>query len=215
MNEETSHESGSVGGANVGGMNLGGANVGGALRRADLADPSLRPGMKDRPDPPHSSALRRFRRKEGEGVWFVTKTVEPRKQVLNESMSSQICLAFGTYVDQCKIVVGSFVVMPDHCHALIATREGQPITAVMKNLNHWISRQTQIALREQGGQWQEGFYETRIRSLKQFQFIRNYIEANPVRAKLVANNEDRPWSTANGAWRKYVADPWPVGFEQE
>jgi REP element-mobilizing transposase RayT len=169
--------------------------------------------MTNRGAVPHSAALRFFRRKEGEGVWFVTKTLQPRKDVLLKSMAASICLALGGYVERGKIHLGSFVVMPDHWHALIATREAKSISEVMKSLNHWISRQTQIALREQECQWQEGFYETRIQSVKQFQFVRNYIEANPVRAKLVAEKGDWPWTTANDKWSQYVADPWPVEFE--
>lgn len=171
--------------------------------------------MNDRLDPPHSSSLRLFRRQEGEGVWFVTKTVEPRKQVLDESISSEICMTLGNYVNQGRIFVGAFVVMPDHWHALLATRQGKPISEVMKSLNHWISRRTQAALRAQGCQWQEGFYDIRMRSLKQFQFVRNYIEANPVRAELTEDKKEWRWSTANGEWNKHVADHWPIEFEKE
>ena len=165
--------------------------------------------------PPHSASLRLYRRKQGEGCWFVTKSLEPKRPVLAEGLAEGICSAFCAYADQEKIHIGSFVVMPDHWHALLATRRGKSISSVMQAINHWISRQTCEALRRFECEWQEGFYETRIRSLKQFQFVRNYIEGNPVKAGLISKASEWRWSTANQKWRHHVANPWPMRFEND
>jgi len=132
----------------------------------------------------------------------VTKNLEQRRPVLVPDMAAIICEAIVFYARAGKLVPGAFVVMPDHWHLLVHTGNGRDITQVMRTLDHWISRQTKGELVCRGTGWQEGFHETLVKSSKQFDFVRRYVEENPVRRELVPRPEEWVWSTAS---RRYAA----------
>ncbi len=186
-------------------------NVGGALR-APIPEMTL---TKPLPDAPHSADLRNGRRYEVGGCWFVTKCLAPRRPVLEADLASVIAEALSWYAPAGKSLIGAFVVMPDHWHLLFRTVDGRDVSEFMRSLGHWISRKTRTRLAAASCQWQEGFRDTRVRSLKQFQFMRQYIEDNPVRKRLVAAPSDWLWSTANERYKALVPETWPVEFELE
>ena len=166
-------------------------------------------------EPPHSSALRNGRQYDAEGCWFVTKCLEPRRPLLVTDLAAVIADALGWYSASGKIHVGAFVVMPDHWHLLFRPADGQELSDFMRDAGHWISRKTRTRLIAAACQWQDGYRDTRIRSLTQFQFVRRYIEENPVRKSLVAVPSEWAWSTANERYKTVVPATWPVEFEQE
>jgi REP element-mobilizing transposase RayT len=106
------------------------------------------------------------------------------------------------------IDLAAFVVMPDHWHALVGTREGETIAEFMRKLDRWVSRNTQAGLRACGCGWQEGFYETLVRSGRQFTFIRHYVEENPVRKGLALRACDWEWSSAHPSHQSAVQAEW-------
>lgn len=163
---------------------------------------------------PHSRNLRSRRQMGGPGTFFVTKCLHPRKAVINDAIASEICSAFSFYAEKQHIYLGAFVVMLDHWHLLLATADGKTISTRMRDLGRWIGRKTQGDLAVQRCAWQPGFYETRIRSAKQFRFITAYVEENPVRAGLVNNPSDWKWSSAHPSYQRIVSKPWPWGFEK-
>jgi REP element-mobilizing transposase RayT len=134
---------------------------------------------------PHSRNLRLHRQREGPGIFFVTKCLEPRKPVIGELVAAEVCSALSFYVEKKLIYLGAFVVMLDHWHVVLATADGKTVSHRVQNLGRWIGRTGDDILSAEGCHWQDGFYETRIRSAKQFQFVCAYVEENPVRAKLV------------------------------
>ena len=164
---------------------------------------------------PRSSALRTGRRYDTEGCWFVTKCLEPRRPVLETDLAAVIADALSWYATAGKIHIGAFVVMPDHWHLLFRTQDGQDVSEFMRHAGHWISRKTGVHWAASTCHWQEGFRDTRIRSLKQFQFVRQYIEENPVRKQLALSPSGWSWSTANERYKALVPATWPVEFEQE
>ena len=164
---------------------------------------------------PHSRNLRRHRQMEGPGTFFVTKCLHPRKAVIGDAIASEICSVFSFYAEKQQILLGAFVVMLDHWHLLMATADGKTISTRMRDLAQWIGRETQEDLAVQRCAWQTGFYETRIRSAKQFRYISVYVEENPVRAGLVNNPSDWKWSSVHPSYQKLVTKPWPWGFEKE
>ena len=60
--------------------------------------------------------------------------------------------------------------------------------------------------------WQDGYYDTRVKTAKQFQFVTCYIEQNPVVKGLVKNltNGLRAAQT-----ERLVTDPWPWLLDEE
>jgi len=166
-------------------------------------------------DQPHSASLRSHRRYGQGGCWFVTKCLEPRHPLLVADVAQKISETFRWYADHGKIHVAAFVVMPDHWHLMLHTEGHDDVGLFMRKACHWISRETRNHLREGRADWQDGFHETCIRTLRQFQFVRCYIENNPVRKKWIDSAHEWQWSSAHQKYNGIVPLNWPFQFEEE
>jgi REP element-mobilizing transposase RayT len=83
---------------------------------------------------------------QGPGTFFVTKCVEPRDKVIDDVVAAEVCSALCFYSEETCIYLGAFVVMLDHWHAVLATRDGRTISQRMKILDQWLSKQTKETL---------------------------------------------------------------------
>ena len=91
--------------------------------------------------------------------------------------------------------LGAYVVMANHVHLLI-----RPLVApdrLLKSLKGATAREANRLLARTGEPfWQKESYDHCVRNQIEFEKIRTYIETNPVKAGLVRNPEDYPWSSA-------------------
>jgi putative DNA methylase len=89
----------------------------------------------------------------------------------------------------------AYVVMPNHVHILITPHV--PLAKLMQSLKRHTAREgnRMLGLTNQPF-WQDESYDHLVRGTREFQRIRGYIEMNPVRAGLVCNPEEFPWSSA-------------------
>ena len=214
-----------------------------------------------RVEAPHSRELRKQRRMDAPGTWFVTKSLWPRKPCLNElGVAEVVASALMGLVHSNRIQLAAFVVMPDHWHALfacgglpeppstnklpngaaptgprsleheagsppnqpVARADRQapiscpdPLPAVMHSIGTWIGTRTASQLAVLGLHWEKGYYDTRIRSSRQFRFVLNYIENNPVAQGIVSKPREWPWSSAHPSYRGVLTRPWPWAFEKD
>jgi putative transposase len=83
----------------------------------------------------------------------------------------------------------AFVVMPNHIHLLMTTDD---LPKAMKHVRGGFSHSFVSTLEV----WQPGYTDRQILSEKEFLDARDYIIQNPVRARLVANAQDYPYSSA-------------------
>lgn len=107
------------------------------------------------------------------------------------------------YRQQGAFGLHAFVVMPDHFHVLI-TPSGSLERAVQ-----YIKGGFSFRAKKQGCQgevWQQGFSDHRIRDAADYEHHVEYIEQNPVRARLCVNAADYPFSSARGG---FALDPIP------
>jgi hypothetical protein len=58
---------------------------------------------------------------------------------------------------------------------------------------------------------EDGYYDTRVKTAKQFSFVVNYIEQNPVAKGLVESVEK--WNTSSSRNIELVTDPWPWFYD--
>jgi REP element-mobilizing transposase RayT len=72
---------------------------------------------------PHSSDLRLHRLSDAPATFFVTKSLQPKKPILDQSARDIIISAFAFAVQEQRIHLRASVVMPDHWHALFALRD--------------------------------------------------------------------------------------------
>ena len=165
---------------------------------------------------PHAENLRKHRRTTEPGTFFITKCLEPRKNILTESNVADVIIeTFKFAVENNRIHLAAFVVMPNHWHVLFAVQPTWTLPKIMKTMSNWISRQAANVLKQYGVAWQDGYHDTRIRSRKQFQYAIDYIEDNPVKKGLVETKEQWHWSSVNSKYQEHLIRPWPWAFEKD
>ena len=103
--------------------------------------------------------------------------------------------------------------MPDHWHALFALREPWMLPKFMHSFMSHVAAKTSGYLQDHGSSWQDTYYDTRVRTARQFEYIAYYIEQNPVKKELVEKPED--WEASSAARKDLVTDPWPWLYENE
>ena len=92
--------------------------------------------------------------------------------------------------------LGAYGVMANHVHLLI-----RPLVApdrLLKSPKGATARHANRLLGRTGEPfWQKESYDHWVRNAAEFERIRRYVENNPVKAGLVRNPEDFPWSSAS------------------
>jgi REP element-mobilizing transposase RayT len=164
-------------------------------------------------DDPHSRNLRLHRLVDSPATFFVTKSLFPKKPLLNADFRQVIVTAFEYALQHERIYLRAFVVMPDHWHALFALREPWTLPKFMHSLMSHVAAKTSAFLSSHGCAWQDTYYETRVRSERQFGFVAAYIEENPVKKGFVERAEE--WDASSASRRDLVTDPWPWLFDKE
>ena len=127
-------------------------------------------------------------------LFFVTFCTYERRKVLTSDAMHKAFITFATkaYSDH-NIAVGRYVIMPDHVHLFIRGPDDF-------ELGHWIGMLKQNLARqiEDSGTtsmiWQRGFFDHLLRSDESYAQKWNYVRENPVRAGLVTNADDWPYS---------------------
>jgi REP element-mobilizing transposase RayT len=157
---------------------------------------------------PHSRNLRLHRLSDTPATFFITKSLRPKKAVLNEQARAMIVSAFAFAVRQQRVYFRAFVVMPDHWHALCALREPWVLPKFMHALMSYVAGKTSALLKNHNTSWQDGYYYIRVETSKQFEFVSRYIEQNPVAKELVKTPEE--WDATSAKQKDLVTDPWPL-----
>jgi REP element-mobilizing transposase RayT len=89
----------------------------------------------------------------------------------------------------------AWVIMPNHIHFLIKI-SNTPLSKIIKELKRYTAREANKILRRTGELWAEDYYDTYMRDAGHETKTRRYIENNPVKALLVREPKDWPWSSA-------------------
>jgi len=93
----------------------------------------------------------------------------------------------------------AWCVMPNHVHGLIETREGWPVATIVHSWKSYTAHAANQILNRIGDFWFREYYDRFIRDDQHFANTVNYIEQNPVKARLVGAPEEWRWSSA---WRQ-------------
>jgi putative transposase len=100
-------------------------------------------------------------------------------------------ILFDTVIDS-KMILHAYVIMPTHFHLIIGSPKGGP--GVSKFM-HSLKGRVREVLQGKGKFWQDRFDDLVLITEKQFRIKLNYVHQNPVRAGLVRNPEDWPYSS--------------------
>jgi REP element-mobilizing transposase RayT len=160
---------------------------------------------------PRSSDLRLHRLSDAPATFFVTKSLHPKKAILDESVRGIIVSALAFNVEHKRIHLRAFVVMPDHWHALFALRDKWTLPKFMHDLMSFVGGKTSSLLQRHRTSWQDGYYDTHVKTAKQFEFVTYYIEQNPVVRGLVESPAQ--WEASSATRTDLVTDPWPWFYD--
>jgi REP element-mobilizing transposase RayT len=92
----------------------------------------------------------------------------------------------------------AWVVMPNHVHAAIALAPGARVGAVVQAWKSVAAHSANRALNRRGRFWRPEYFDVLIRDDDHLSRVRNYIERNPVAARLCARPDDWPFGSAGG-----------------
>ena len=117
---------------------------------------------------PHSRNLRLHRLSDSPATFFVTKSLRPKKPLLHAEFRQFIVDALAYAKAHERIYLRAFVVMPDHWHGLFALRDPWTLPKFMHSLMSHVAAKTSRHLFSGGSAWQDTYYETRVRTSRQF-----------------------------------------------
>lgn len=140
-------------------------------------------------------------------TFFVTKSLRPKKPVLDANAREIIVSALSFAVQNNRIHLRAFVVMPDHGHALFALCEPWTLPRFMQAMMSFVGSRTSALLKQHETRWQDGYYDTHIKSARQFAYVGSYIQQNPVAKGLVT--EATAWDASSVTRSDLVTEPWP------
>jgi REP element-mobilizing transposase RayT len=89
----------------------------------------------------------------------------------------------------------AWVVMPNHVHLLVKVGNAS-LSKIVKELKRYTAREANKILRQDGAFWAEDYFDTYMRDTGHELKTRRYIENNPVKARLVREPKEWPWSSA-------------------
>ena len=149
-------------------------------------------------------ALRRYH--EDNRPYFVTAVVKDRRSVFADHHAARLLRdVIVSCRNRYRFLVLSYIVMPDHFHAILVPKPGDTISAVMRYIKGTFARRYNAASDSGGAVWQPRFYDAAIRSERELMVRIRYVEENPVRAGLVKRPEQYPFSSAAQDWRSDLA----------
>jgi putative transposase len=130
---------------------------------------------------------------EGPAIAFLTTSTQNWIPFPNQPHSLKIIeeILFRTVTEKGALLF-SYVIMPTHLHLIAGTNLGG---AGISMLMHSLKGRIREDLVGKGKFWQDRFDDLILTTEKQFEIKLNHIHFNPVRAGLVTNPEDWPYSS--------------------
>jgi putative transposase len=128
-------------------------------------------------------------------LFFVTTCTYARRPLLAEDTAVEILTSeWRRNRDLYGWSVGSYVIMPDHVHFFCrSARDAESLSDMMRGWKQWTSKRMRRALTG-CFRWQAGFFDHVLRSDESYSRKWAYVRDNPVRARLVEQAQDWPFS---------------------
>ncbi len=133
-----------------------------------------------------------------ERTFFITTVCHNRKPVFRlPSLAELFVDTIFTYRTKGKFLLHEFVIMPDHAHFILTPDIKIPMERAIQFIKGGFSYRCNKEANFAGEIWQERPTDHRIRDDADYEHHREYIHMSPVRAGLVANAADYPYSSAS------------------
>ena len=115
--------------------------------------------------------------------------------------------------ERAAVEVFAFCLMPNHWHLLIRPKRDGDLAAYMSWVTNTHVKRYRVHYPSTSGHLYQGRYKSfAVQETGYFVTLARYIEANPVRARLVPRAEAWPWSSlgCQGQLGRRLLSPWPV-----
>ena len=99
-----------------------------------------------------------------------------------------------------RYALAAWCIMPTHVHVVAEQFDGHPLADVVQSWKSVTSHAINKAEGRKGSLWRREYFDRFMRSEDQFSWTVDYVERNPVTAKLVERPEAWPYSSAS--WRR-------------
>lgn len=93
--------------------------------------------------------------------------------------ASELLASVLTYFQGIRYELGSWVIMPNHVHAVVTPKSGHKLEKILQSWKSYSANQINKLLDRTGRLWQEESYDQIVRSEHHLFRIREYIERNP------------------------------------
>ena len=143
-------------------------------------------------------------------AYFVTSNSAARKPFFRHERWARLFIETLYGYRPQRYLIHGFVLMPDHFHLLITPAAS--LELAVQCLKGGFSFQAKRAFEWKGDIWVAGFADHRIRDDEDFEIHRAYIANNPVKAGLVGQAEQYPYSSAGGS---FELDAFPRGLKPQ
>ena len=127
-------------------------------------------------------------------TYFVTAVTAQRRRLFQVTATAELLQrTIFEYRSQGRFLLHSFVIMPDHFHALITPTPDVSLEKAMQFIKGGFS----FRLKGKLDVWERSFNESQIMSQEKFRSCIRYIEENPVRRELESTPRAFPFSSAS------------------
>lgn len=115
--------------------------------------------------------------------------------------------AYAAEVQRCLLhddgehyALAAWCIMPSHVHVVVEQFTGHPLADIVQTWKSITSHVINKSEARKGPLWRREYFDRFMRSEEQFAWTVEYVERNPVTARLVERPEDWPYSSAH--WRR-------------
>jgi REP-associated tyrosine transposase len=139
------------------------------------------------------------------GAYFVTTDTWQRRALFAKPEPARIVLE---QILECRergfYKLHDFVIMPEHLHMLITPGEQASLEKAMMMIKGGSSYKIKKELLYSFPIWMSGYHDRWIRNAHEYRIRKQYIELNPVKARIVESPFEYALGSASG---KYPLDP--------
>jgi putative transposase len=125
-------------------------------------------------------------------LYFVTACCADRKPQLTEQAAQTVITTWREVFENLGYRVWCLVVMPDHLHGLLECITGKEMLGTAIGKAKTLSSHRLRGIREL--RWQARFHDHVVRDHEEPRLLAEYIVNNPVRAGLVEDWQEWPWT---------------------
>ncbi|HEY4220911.1 MAG TPA: transposase [Myxococcota bacterium] len=126
-------------------------------------------------------------------VFFVTTCVLNRERAFeNKGLALATMAIIRERAQLHDVDVHAFCIMPDHAHLVLRASPSCDVVDFVAQVKG-LSARASWSFDRRGALWQPSFWDRRLRDADEVKLTAEYVIANPVRARLVANPSEYPF----------------------